>query len=80
MQNCPLKEVDSLNPRRKTMGDDCVIDTTTYGYSEGKWIRGKYTDDDKRYNDYSYKCNRCGRIVDYEERLCPCCGARMYKE
>lgn len=57
------------------MGEDSVIDTTTYGYSEGKWIRGKYTDDDLRYNDYSYKCNRCGRIVDYEERICPCCGS-----
>ena len=21
-----------------------------------------------------------GQIVDYEERVCPCCGARMYKE
>lgn len=59
------------------MGEDCVIDSTTYGYSEGKWTRGKYTDDDLRYNDYSYRCNRCGKVVDFEENYCPNCGARM---
>ncbi len=59
------------------MGEDCVINTTTYGYTEGKWIRGKYTVDDLRYNDYSYRCNRCGKIVDFEENRCPNCGANM---
>ena len=58
------------------MGEDS-IDTTTYGYSEGTWIAGKYTDDDVRYNDYSYCCNRCGKIVDFEEKYCPCCGRKM---
>lgn len=43
----------------------------------GKWIRGKYTDDDLRHNDYSYRCNRCGKIVDFEENYCPHCGAKM---
>lgn len=62
------------------MGEDCVIDVTTYGYSEGKWIEGKYTADDFRYNDYSYRCNRCGKIVDFEENYCPDCGTRMMKE
>lgn len=62
------------------MGDDCVIGATTYGYSEGKWIRGKYTDDDLRYNDYSYRCNRCGKIVDFEENYCPNCRAKMDEE
>ena len=65
------------------MGEDFVIGSTTYGYSgysEGKWIMGKYTDDDLRYNDYSYRCNRCGKIVDFEENYCPNCGARMVKE
>lgn len=62
------------------MGEDSVIGTTTYGYSEGKWIRGKYTDDDLRYNDYSYRCNRCGKIVDFEEDYCPRCRAKMNRE
>ena len=43
----------------------------------GKWIRGKYADDDLRYNDYSYCCNRCGKIVGFEENYCPKCGAKM---
>ena len=58
------------------MGDDFAIDST-YGYSEGRWIKGKYTDDDLRYNDHSYRCNRCGKIVDFEENYCPNCGAKM---
>ena len=62
---------------RKTMGEDSVMLANTYGYSERKWIRGKYTDDDMRYNDYSYRCNRCRKIVDFEENYCPKCGARM---
>lgn len=58
------------------MGEDCVIDST-YGYSEGKWIEGKYTADDLRYNDSSYRCSRCGKIVDFKENYCPHCGANM---
>jgi len=45
------------------MGDDFATGTATYG--EGEWIRGKYTDDDFRYNDYSYSCDGCGKIVDF---------------
>ena len=62
------------------MGDDFAIDSTTYGYSEGEWIKGKCTDDDLRYNDYSYRCNRCGKIVDFEENYCPHCGQKMKAE
>ena len=43
----------------------------------GYWIRGKYTEDNIRYNDSSYKCNECGRVVDFEENFCPDCGLRM---
>lgn len=43
----------------------------------GHWIEGKYRDDDIRYNDSSYKCDKCGRIVDFKENYCPNCGARM---
>lgn len=45
-----------------------------------RWIRGKYTEDDIRYNDSSYKCSECGRVVDTEENYCPSCGARMRGE
>lgn len=41
------------------------------------WIRGKYTEDDIRYNDSSYKCSKCGRVVDTEENYCPSCGEDM---
>lgn len=41
----------------------------------GHWIEGKYRDDDIRYNDSSYKCDKCGRIVDFKENYCPKCGA-----
>lgn len=43
----------------------------------GHWIEGKYRDDDIRYNDSSYKCDKCGRIVDFKENFCPNCGAKM---
>lgn len=43
----------------------------------GHWIEGKYKDDDIRYNDSSYKCDKCGKIVDFKEKLCPDCGAKM---
>lgn len=43
----------------------------------GHWIEGKYRDDDIRYNDSSYKCDKCGRIVDFKENYCPNCGAKM---
>ena len=46
----------------------------------GKWIEGKYRDDDIRYNDSSYKCNKCGRIVDFKENYCPSCGHKMIQE
>ena len=46
----------------------------------GYWIEGKYRDDDIRYNDNSYKCDKCGRIVDFKENYCPNCGARMESE
>lgn len=41
-----------------------------------KWIVGKYTDDDFRYNDRSYKCSNCGHIETFPERFCPNCGER----
>jgi hypothetical protein len=41
------------------------------------WIEGKYRDDDIRYNDSSYKCDKCGRIVDFKENFCPDCGMKM---
>ena len=44
------------------------------------WIRGKYTEDDIRYNDSSYKCSECGRVVDTEENYCPSCGKKMESE
>ncbi len=43
----------------------------------GHWIKGKYKDDDIRYNDSSYKCDKCGKIVDFKENYCPNCGAKM---
>ena len=43
----------------------------------GHWIRGKYSDEDIRYNDYSYKCNKCGKVADFKENFCPNCGCRM---
>lgn len=46
----------------------------------GRWIKGKYRYDDIRYNDSSYKCNKCGRIVDFKENYCPNCGARMVEQ
>lgn len=46
----------------------------------GQWIEGKYRDDDIRYNDSSYKCNKCGRIVDFKENYCPDCGCVMKGE
>ena len=43
----------------------------------GHWIEGKYRNDDIRYNDSSYKCDKCGRIIDFKENYCPNCGAKM---
>lgn len=43
----------------------------------GKWIKGRYTDDDIRYNDWSYRCNKCEKHVNYIENFCPGCGAKM---
>lgn len=43
----------------------------------GHWIEGKYSADDIRYNDSSYKCNKCGKVVDFKENFCPDCGTRM---
>ena len=63
--------------------DDCARNIKSISAADvapivyGKWIRGKYTDDDLRYNDYSYCCNRCGKIVNFEENYCPKCGAKM---
>lgn len=41
-----------------------------------KWIEGKYTNDDFRYNDRSYKCSNCGCIMPYPENFCPDCGEK----
>ena len=44
---------------------------------KGHWIEGKYKDTDIRYNETSYKCSRCGEIVDFEKPTCPNCTADM---
>ena len=62
---------DAGTPSYKSPCSECLK------RSEPHWIRGKFTDDDKRYNDYSYKCSKCGRIVDFKEKFCPECGAKM---
>lgn len=46
---------------------------------KGKWIEGKFTNDDIRYNDHSYKCNRCGEIFSRTYDFCVC-GADMRGE
>jgi len=46
----------------------------------GHWIKGKYRDSDIRYNESSYKCSRCGEIIDFEKPTCPNCGADMREE
>lgn len=43
----------------------------------GYWIEGKYSDEDVRYNDSSYKCSNCGKRVDFKENFCPSCGTEM---
>lgn len=60
---CPrdIRELPSVTPQPKT----------------GHWIVGKYTEDDIRYNDRSYKCSECGRVVDFKDNFCPNCGAKM---
>ena len=42
-----------------------------------RWIVGKWTDDDIRYNDTSYKCSLCGGVNGVESNYCPSCGAEM---
>lgn len=44
---------------------------------KGKWKEGKYTWDDRHYNDTSYKCSCCGRISDWSYNYCPNCGTDM---
>lgn len=41
-----------------------------------KWIEGKYTNEDRRYNDTSYKCSECGCIVPHKTNFCPDCGEK----
>ena len=45
-----------------------------------KWIEGKYTDEDIRYNDRSYKCSNCGCIAPYKTNFCPDCGEKNEEE
>lgn len=42
----------------------------------GHWIEGKWTDDDVRYNDRSFKCSKCGRISHAMYDFCNC-GTKM---
>lgn len=42
----------------------------------GHWIEGKWTDDDVRYNDRSFKCSKCGKISHAMYDFCNC-GAKM---
>lgn len=45
-----------------------------------KWIIGKFTEDDRRYNDKSVKCSACGHIQDYPSNYCPDCGEKYEKQ
>lgn len=59
------------------MGDG-VDEYVEYGGSRtATWIKGRYTEDDLRYNDRSYMCSNCGYISDYKERFCSNCGRIM---
>ena len=44
----------------------------------GEWI----SLDDFRgpYNEFGYKCSKCGEQNDYQDNYCPNCGARMEGE
>ena len=43
----------------------------------GVWVEGKWTDEDIRYNDRSYKCSICGHVVPYPSKYCGGCQAEM---
>lgn len=45
-----------------------------------KWIEGKYTDEDRRYNDTSYKCSNCGCVMPFPKNFCPDCGEKNKEE
>ena len=45
-----------------------------------KWIEGKYTSDDFRYNDTSYKCSECGCVMPHKTNFCPDCGEKNDEE
>lgn len=45
-----------------------------------QWIEGKYTNDDFRYNDTSYKCSECGCVMPYPTNFCPDCGEKNKEE
>ena len=45
--------------------------------TRGAWQIGKFSDDDHRYNDWSYRCNQCGEVVFSTSRYCPNCGVKM---
>lgn len=65
MSQCPLVEVKLEN------GKFIMPSQKPY------WIKGKFIDDDFRYNDRSYKCSNCGHITNYPEKICPSCGKEM---
>lgn len=48
--------------------------------TKGEWIRGKYTDDNIRYNDSSYKCSVCRNISGHSNNFCSWCGANMKED
>ena len=71
-----LQESGELEKFRKV--HDRVVKLYSHDFkAEGHWIRGKYTHDDYRYNDSSYKCSECGGISDVEKKYCPYCGRYM---
>ena len=50
------------------------------GRAEMKWVEGKYTNEDRRYNDTSYKCSKCGCVMPYKTNFCPNCGEKNEEE
>ena len=66
---------DRLDSRERIA--NLVESMPTIKETEGVWIVGKFTEDDRRYNDRSYKCNQCQEIVFSASKYCPNCGAKM---
>lgn len=77
MWNCRGKNTTSIDKVKMEQIIRDELPPVTQKQKIGRWIKGKYRDDDIRYNDSSYKCDKCSRIVDFKENYCPNCGAKM---